>query len=55
MKKVTKDKILKTLAVIVLPGGIPIFLGYTAYQLYKKKKAEANKETGDNDGSRKVN
>lgn len=44
MKKVTRDKLLKTLAVIVLPGGIPIFLGYTVYQLYKRNRVEKEKD-----------
>lgn len=42
--KVTKGNVLKALAVIVLPGGIPVFLGYTAYKLYKKRKAEGESD-----------
>lgn len=42
-----KETILKTLAVIVLPGGIPIFLGYQAYKLYKKGRDKYKKESKD--------
>ena len=47
MKKVTRNKILKTLAVVVLPGGIPIFLGYKAYQLYKRYDREKKGRDGE--------
>ena len=31
-----RDKLLKTLIIVILPGGIPLYLGYVAYKLYKK-------------------
>lgn len=43
-----KETLIKTLAVVVVPGGIPVFLGYKAYQfgrwVYKKKKEDEQKE-----------
>lgn len=47
MKKLNREKILKTIAVIVLPGGIPVFLGYTAYQFYKKRKGKTARDSKD--------
>lgn len=43
-----KETLVKTLAVIVVPGGIPVYLGYKAYQfgkwIYKKKKEDKEDE-----------
>lgn len=33
-----KKKVLQTLAVIVIPGGIPVYLGYQIYKYVKRKK-----------------
>lgn len=40
VKKVTRDKLLTAIAVIILPGGIPVYLGYKVYQMYKGKEED---------------
>lgn len=39
-----KDKLVKVLAIIIVPGGIPIYLGYKTWQfgkwVYKKNKED---------------
>jgi len=47
-----KETVVKIIAVLVIPGGIPIYLGYKAFQLGKKlyvknKKEQDDKETKD--------
>lgn len=35
-----KETVIKTLTLILVPGSIPVYLGYTLYQLYKRNKDE---------------
>ena len=40
-----KDTLVKALAIIVIPGGIPVYIGYKTYQFGKwiyKKRGEDN-------------
>lgn len=42
-----KETLVKALVIVIVPGGIPIYLGYMAYQLGKKaydKQKKVNKE-----------
>ena len=47
-----KETLVKALAIIAIPGGIPVYLGYKTYQLgkwiYKKRKQENERDKRDN-------
>jgi len=46
-KKVKKEDVLKALAIIIIPGSIPVYLGYKLYRYVKDKDERLKRENND--------
>lgn len=51
-----KETVVKIIAIIIIPGGIPVYLGFKAFQLGKKiynsnKKENQKDKDADNDSN----